>query len=97
MLEAKSAASSANYLRYASPNKEAAQFIDADLLADETINPRPEVLAKCRYFKLRDIDSLRMVHTGWRRVWDAWLQRTQQVDATESKTAPGEAPPSTIN
>ena len=71
MLEAKSAAATANFLRYASPNRAATPFISADLLADETINPRPEILKKCQYFQLKNLESIRMVNTGWRRVKEA--------------------------
>jgi hypothetical protein len=41
--------------------------------------PRPEVLAKCRYFKLRNVDSQREVKKGWRRVQEAWRARSGQV------------------
>lgn len=79
MLEAKSAAKSSNFLSYASPNKAAAEFIDAELLADKTINPSPEVLAKCSFFKLRNIDSQRALNTGWRKVQEAWNERTMRA------------------
>lgn len=79
MIEAKSAAASANFLSYASPNKAAVEFINPELLADETINPRQEVLDKCRYFQLRDVDSARKVNEGWRRVQDAWMEKSGQA------------------
>jgi spermidine/putrescine transport system substrate-binding protein len=96
MLEAKSAAASSNFLRYASPNKAAAPFIEKDLLEDETIYPRPELLAKCRYFKLRDVNSQRALNIGWQRVTEAWMARSGQVhgpspdasEASEVTTAP---------
>jgi spermidine/putrescine transport system substrate-binding protein len=91
MLEARSAAASANFLRYASPNQAATEFIEADLLADETINPRPEVLAKCSYFNLKDVESKRMVNVGWRRVMNAWYERSGQTSA--SPTLPGDETP----
>lgn len=83
MLEPKSAAASANFLRYASPNKSAAPFIAPELLADETINPRPEVLAKCQYFQLKDLESIRMVNTGWRRVMEAWSLQSGQASGKD--------------
>ena len=79
MLEAKSAAASTNFLHYASPNRAAIPHIAPEVLADETVYPRPEVLAKCRYFKLRNVDSQREVNKGWRRVQEAWLARSGQV------------------
>ncbi|MDB6071466.1 MAG: extracellular solute-binding protein family 1 [Verrucomicrobiales bacterium] len=88
MIEAKSAAASANFLSYASPNKAAVEFINPELLADETINPRQEVLDKCRYFQLRDVDSARMVNDGWRRVQEAWMERSgQALNSLEKQTA----------
>jgi len=89
MLEAKSAAASTNFAHYASPNLAARPFIDAELLADETIHPRPEVLAKCRYFKLRDLESQRLVNAGWRRV-----QESLQVTSNEEPEPP--APDATV-
>lgn len=92
MLEAKSAAESSNFLRYASPNKAATPYIDADLLADETIYPKPELLAKCRYFKLRDIDSQRALNLGWQRVTEAWLTKSGAVHMNDAEK-PGETSP----
>lgn len=74
MLEARSAAASSNFAHYASPNMAAVPFIDADLINNRTINPVPEVLAKCRYFKLRNVDGQNWVNGGWRRVQEAWDQ-----------------------
>lgn len=95
MIEAKSAAASANFLSYASPNKAAVEFINPELLADETINPRQEVLDKCRYFQLRDVDSARMVNVGWRRVQEAWQEKSGQAlnahDTPATATATGTA------
>jgi spermidine/putrescine transport system substrate-binding protein len=86
MLEAKIAAASANFLRYASPNKAAFPYIDSNLLNDETINPKPAILAKCEFFNLKNLDSLRMVNVGWRRVQEAWQGRNGQA----SNAAPDE-------
>ena len=97
MLEANSAAASSNFAHYASPNLAAKPFIDAALLADETIYPRPEVLAKCSYFKLRDVDSQRMVNSGWRRVTEAWLERSGQVSNSAGEPEPAPAAPSLPN
>lgn len=94
MIEAKSAAASANFLSYASPNKAAVEFINPELLADETINPRQEVLDKCRFFQLRDVDSARMLNIGWRRVQEAWMEKSGQalntIDPRGAGAEPGE-------
>ena len=63
--------------------KSAAPFIAPELLADETINPRPEVLAKCQYFQLKDLESIRMVNTGWRRVMEAWSLQSGQASGKD--------------
>jgi spermidine/putrescine transport system substrate-binding protein len=86
MLEAKTAAKTANCFRYASPNKAAVEFIDAALLADPTIYPSPEILAKCSYFKLRNIDSQRALNTGWRKVQETWHERISPPLAEASGT-----------
>ncbi len=80
MLEAESAAQSANELHYASPNRAAAPLLSEELLSDEAIYPRPEVLARCSYFNIKDMDSKRMVNVGWRRVMDAWYALSGQVN-----------------
>ena len=92
MLEAKSAAASTNFLHYASPNHAANDFIDPKVLADETIYPRPEVLKKCHFFKLKSVDSQRELNKGWRRVQEAWLSRSGQVlnDPEATPEAPAE-------
>ena len=96
MLEARSAAASSNFAHYASPNLAAEAYIDPALLANETIYPRAEVLAKCQYFKLRNVDSQREVNTGWRRVQEAWLSRSGQVsDDHAEPPGPGADPAST--
>jgi len=91
MLEAKSAAKSSNDLHYASPNKAAAPFLSQELLSDAALYPQPEILAKCQYFKLSDIESKRMINFGWRRVQEAWQERSGQV----SNKVPDEADPAT--
>ncbi len=96
MLEAKSAASSTNFLHYASPNRAANEFIDPAVLADETIYPRPDVLAKCHYFKLKSVDSQKEVNIGWRRLQEAWLSRSGQVsNDVDGTAAPMGAPDGT--
>lgn len=93
MLEAKSAAASTNFAHYASPNRAAQPFIDPALLANETIYPRADILAKCRYFSLRNVDSQREVNAGWRRVQEAWLARSGQVsDGQSEPLVPGADP-----
>jgi spermidine/putrescine transport system substrate-binding protein len=91
MLEAKSAAASANFSHYASPNLAAKPYIDAELLADKIINPPADVLAKCNYFKLKSVDSQREVNKGWRRVQEAWLARSGQV--SNDTVAPADSDP----
>lgn len=93
MLEAKSAAASSNFAHYASPNRAAPPYIDKELLADTTINPNDEVLAKCNFFKLKNVDSLRELNKGWRRVQEAWQVRSGQAsDGTGDPPEPGSAP-----
>ena len=96
MLEAKSAAASTNFLHYASPNRAAVEYIDPGVLADQTIYPRPEVLDKCRYFKLKSVDSQREVNKGWRRVQEAWLSRSGQVSGETEAPEEAGAPPALI-
>ena len=89
MLEAKSAAASSNFAHYASPNKAAAAFVSEDLLANPTIYPSDEVLAKCSFFQLKNIDSQREVNKGWRRVQEAWEARSGQAsDAVRDPLEP---------
>ena len=66
------------------------------LYLNKTQPLRAEVLAKCQYFKLRNVDSQREVNTGWRRVQEAWLSRSGQVsDDHAEPPVPGADPAST--
>ena len=93
MLEAKSAAQSANEFHFASPNKAARPFLAKELLEDAAIYPRQDILDKCQYFALRSVDSLKEINIGWGRVQEAWLARSGQVFNEEATPAgPGAAP-----
>ena len=93
MLEAKSAAASSNFAHYASPNRAASPYIDKALLADTTINPHEDVLAKCSFFKLKNVDSQRELNKGWRRVQEAWQVRSGQAsDVPGDPLEPGSTP-----
>jgi len=46
MLDAQVAAANTNYIGYMGPNKAAEQYIDPAILADPTVNPSPEIIAK---------------------------------------------------
>jgi spermidine/putrescine-binding protein len=46
MLDAQVAAANTNLIGYMGPNEAAKQYIDPAILADPTVNPSPEMLAK---------------------------------------------------
>ena len=92
MLEARSAAATSNFLRYASPNKKAVPLIDADLLADRTIYPPQDLLDKCRYFALTDVDSKRMLNVGWRRVKEEWMSHGGTASGETETDDPADEP-----
>ena len=93
MLEAKSAAQSANELHFASPNKAAEPLLSKELLDDPAVYPRKDILDKCQYFSIRSVDSLKEINIGWGRVQEAWLARSGQVsNEKEAPSDPGETP-----
>jgi len=65
MLEAKTAAASSNFLRYASTNRKALPLVDPALLADKTIYPPEETLKRCVYLPDWGPEFERIINRGW--------------------------------
>ncbi|MFT4638743.1 MAG: spermidine/putrescine transport system substrate-binding protein [Verrucomicrobiales bacterium] len=75
MLEPQNAAASSNYLRYASTNAAAEEFIDQDLLQDDRIYPSKAILSKCHL--LMEAGRKPAVDHAWGTVADALFVRLE--------------------
>lgn len=80
LAEPQVAARTANFLRYASPNREAQSWIDPKLRADAAIHPIAALLAKCDALPNMSLDQEREMNHGWRAV--------HSVADTNSETGP---------
>ncbi|MEQ1843232.1 MAG: hypothetical protein ABL994_22745, partial [Verrucomicrobiales bacterium] len=83
MLKPEVAAQSANFTRYLTPNTAAMPLLDAELLADETLNPSAAMLDKCSV--VPTLDDLE------------WLQQLQVAthaihEALQAAESPGGSP-----
>jgi len=91
MLDAKIAAANTNYTYYASPNKAAHPFIEAEILEDESIYPTAEVREKCDYRTQEDAAGDELLNASWLAVLTKLKEREdvqidEQTEPTE-KTA----------
>lgn len=63
MLEAKSAAESSNFTRYATPIVDAKPHLAADVAADQRIYPSAEVLARCTFYAPGQVERNLLINT----------------------------------
>ena len=64
------AARNANYVWVATPNKAAEQYLDEELLADETVYPPKDVLARCEFYGQPSAEREKFMNQGMKLVLD---------------------------
>lgn len=68
MCEEEAATTNFEYVWYATPNLTVASHEDAETLADETVFPTDETLARCDLYKAYDEDTLDYTTTLWKKL-----------------------------
>ncbi|GAB2578029.1 polyamine ABC transporter substrate-binding protein [Nitrincola alkalisediminis] len=68
ILEPEIVADITNYVMYANPNKAADEFVDPEILGDDSIYPSDDVMKKLFIAKERPLDTQRVITRSWNRV-----------------------------
>ncbi len=67
------AALNAEYTGYSTPNSEAAEYIDEEMLENNAFNPTPEEVENTYYYEHLEKEVLRLYEDTWMKVKTAWV------------------------
>ncbi len=95
MADAKVAAENSNYLWCATTNREAHRYLSEEVLAEETLYPPEETMAKCRFDVQPSAERNSIVNRGMKSIYDHLQERSENdpalVESTREETSDGAA------
>lgn len=87
MADAEIAAENSNYLWCATTNREARPYLSEEVLAEDTLYPSEETMARCQFDKQQSAQRNMIVNRGMKAIYDSLQKRARNAPETLVKSS----------